>query len=137
MVKPVKPTLEGFPMEYVKLLPGGSYSLKAMSEAILAFASEIGADPENVMISWDENWTGYEDCIVSLTLSVIETPAMFSLREKVYREACVVYEEALISWKAECAATEASNAEKNRLKKIAEREARITALQAEIEELRK
>ena len=133
MEKPVKPGLEGYPLEYVKLLPGGSYSPKAMSEAILAFASEIGADAENVLISWDENWTGYEDCTVSLKLSVIETVDMFALRENVYREACVVYEEAMVLWKDYQDGVNAGVVE--RLKEIADREARIVALQAEIEEL--
>lgn len=86
MFEPTKPKTPNCNIIYLRKLGRDSYSLEELFNEVNSFANEFNLDPKTIQIGWDEDWTGYEDCEVSLTLSGFEKDENKLIRLEKHKE---------------------------------------------------
>lgn len=137
MKQPLKPVLHKFPMSFVQLLPQDSYTRDEIVDLMEQFADNNRVAIADVKLGWDEDWTGYESCTVSLELSAVETPQLYELRKQKHKEDLAIYQQDLSKWQQYCKETTAQRAERKRLQAIEAKQKQIQKLNLEIRDLEK
>lgn len=136
MKPPYKPIEPRYPTKFNKTLPNEGYTIHELLNIATRFATEHGGNISNVSIGYDQTWTDYEECEVSLFLSIEETKKSYNKRVASYKSELEKYNKEKEEYKKFCEKQEAENIAKKKEKRKSELLEKIKELSVELDKIK-